>query len=125
MDPSRTIDACLCYGVSVGVATGAALAASNSRVFCITGDGAYLHSGRSALDEAVARGVTLTVILFDNGGCLGTGGQRIPGSLQVPDAGVLAIDVTFPEAEAEKLAAALDRCLAWQGVSVLRVKTPL
>ena len=81
MDPSRTIELCLCYGVAPAVATGYAAADPGARVFCVTGDAAYLHSGQQCIYEMVARGVSCTVFVLENGGALGTGGQPIPGNL--------------------------------------------
>jgi indolepyruvate ferredoxin oxidoreductase, alpha subunit len=80
IDPHRTIDACLCYGVSVATAIGCSLSAKNRRVFCVTGDAAFLHSGKSALEEAAFRGVDLTIVVIDNGGAASTGGQAIPAA---------------------------------------------
>ena len=77
MDPHRTIDACLCYGASVAVAAGVAAAAPEQRVICVTGDGAFSHSGAAGLAEAVDRTLPLVVFVIDNGGCQDTGGQRI------------------------------------------------
>ena len=83
MDPARTIQFCLCYGVAPAVAMGLAEAsAGGPRIFCIAGDGAYLHSGQACLYEMVARGVNVAVFVFENGGTFGTGGQRIPGDLR-------------------------------------------
>lgn len=81
MDPARTVDACLCFGCSIGVATGLAVADGDLRVFCVTGDTAFLHSGKPALAEAQAREVPITILLFDNGGSQGTGGHGVPGSV--------------------------------------------
>lgn len=77
MDPAQTLDACLCYGSSVAVAAGAAAAAPERRVVCVTGDGGFSHSGREGLAEAVDRRVNLVVLVIDNGGCQDTGGQAV------------------------------------------------
>lgn len=77
MDPAHTLDACLCYGSSVAVAAGAAAAAPEHRVVCITGDGGFSHSGREGLAEALDRRVTLVIFVIDNGGCRDTGGQAV------------------------------------------------
>ncbi|MDW8244802.1 MAG: thiamine pyrophosphate-dependent enzyme [Thermogemmata sp.] len=79
LDPQHTIDVCLCYGCSVGVATGLAMADPALRVFCITGDAAFCHSGLTALLEAIMRRIPMTVIVLDNGGSQGTGGQKLAG----------------------------------------------
>lgn len=84
MDPSKTIDACLCYGASVAVAAGMAMAAQrhDKRVFVLTGDGSFCHSGWLAYREALHRKLSITVVVFDNGGLYGTGRQQIPLGLQ-------------------------------------------
>ncbi len=95
MDPYKTIDACLCYGCSVGVATGFSQAAPNIDVICVTGDGAFFHSGKAGVHEAAARGAQLTVIVFDNGGCRGTGGQSIPGDFAFSDPRIEIVNADF------------------------------
>ncbi|MFO0878131.1 MAG: thiamine pyrophosphate-dependent enzyme [Gemmataceae bacterium] len=110
MDPAGTVDACLCYGCSVGVATGLALADSTARVFCVTGDAAFRHSGRLALEEAVARQASLVVIVLDNGGSVGTGGQRLPGTCWADVPGLERHDLGFPtEGAVEPLRNLLER----------------
>lgn len=95
MDPHRTIDACLCYGASVAVAAGVAAAAPNRRVICVTGDGAFAHSGAAGLAEAVDRGVSLVVFVIDNGGCRDTGGQRISIDWPVASPGLRVVEREF------------------------------
>ncbi len=85
LDTHRSIEVCLCYGCSLGVATGLALALPDRRIFCVLGDGAFYHSAQAALQEAVARKVPLTVFLLDNGGTQDTGGQSIPGQVLLPE----------------------------------------
>ena len=95
MDPHRTIDACLCYGASVAVAAGVAAAAPDLRVICVTGDGAFAHSGAAGLAEAVDRTLTLVVFVIDNGGCRDTGGQRISVDWPSPAEGLRVVERDF------------------------------
>jgi len=88
MDPHRTIMAVLCYGTAVATAMGFADALPDCRIFAVTGDAAYLHSGQSCLWELEERGVKISVFVFDNGGAQGTGGQRIPGDLRSHPPGI-------------------------------------
>ena len=83
MDPSRTLHLCLCYGVSVAVSMGVGEVAKkhNKKVFCVTGDAAFLHSGQQCLYEMQERGINASIFVLENGGALGTGGQHIPGDL--------------------------------------------
>jgi indolepyruvate ferredoxin oxidoreductase alpha subunit len=123
MDPARSVDACLCYGCSVGVATGVAAAAPDRRVFCVTGDAAFLHSGKAALAEAVSRRAAVTVIILDNGGSRGTGGQQVPGLCRPDDD-----SVPWQELDFHDLACRLRPLLEWlvsvPGPRVLRIRTP-
>jgi indolepyruvate ferredoxin oxidoreductase alpha subunit len=123
MDPARSIDVCLCYGCSLGVATGIALTATDRQVICVTGDAAFLHSGQTALVEAQARRAPITVVLLDNGGCQGTGGQRPPGHCAPWSPGLPWYEAAFTEAPAF-----LERLLSARpvhpGPRVVRVPTP-
>jgi indolepyruvate ferredoxin oxidoreductase alpha subunit len=96
LDPQSTVDACLCYGCSVGVATGIALADPSLLTICVTGDAAFRHSGKIALEEALARRAAVTVIVLDNGGSLGTGGQRLPGNCHLAARELECHDLDFP-----------------------------
>jgi len=81
MDPSHSIDLCLCYGSAVAVGTGVALACPEHTVSCVLGDGAWMHGGKTSIDEAVARKCRLLVFVLHNGGCASTGGQATLGDL--------------------------------------------
>lgn len=96
LDPEQTIDVCLCYGCSIGVATGISVANPSLRVFCITGDAAFRHSGKIALEEALHRKASITVILLDNGVSKGTGGQILPGNCQIDSLGMEEHELIFP-----------------------------
>ncbi|BCX14333.1 MAG: hypothetical protein KatS3mg088_016 [Patescibacteria group bacterium] len=72
-DTLDTIDACLCFGSALGVGVGGILAGAKN-VISVTGDGAYLHSGKNVIPEAIKRGVPLKAVIICNGGCKGTGG---------------------------------------------------
>ena len=123
MDPARTIQFCLCYGVAPAVAMGLAEAsAGGKRVFCIAGDGAYLHSGQACLYEMSARAAPVAVFVFENGGTLGTGGQPIPGDLRARPA-----DVRFHEldlvAETSESLLSFVRSLPANGIDLTIVHT--
>ncbi len=119
MDPHKTLDACLCYGASVAVGMGAA-AAGAEQVFVVTGDAAFLHSGQAALAEAVARNVKLTVIVFDNGGARGTGGQAIPGCPGELPSGANSRFVDYAQLDAGAWRSLLGDC---RGVTAIRTRT--
>ncbi len=121
LDQARTIDACLCYGASIATAIGCSLGSRKTRVICVTGDAAYLHSGRSALEEAVHRNVNITAILIDNGGAVSTGGQAIPAKVQFP-ATASVTQVSFQGTSANVYRKLLHRMNDHLGVNVLHVK---
>lgn len=79
-DTLSTINACLCFGSSISVGIGAILGGAKSTL-SIIGDGAYLHSGKNAIPEAIKRNCPVKLIVICNGGSQGTGGQEIPGDL--------------------------------------------
>lgn len=80
MDPPRTIDACLAFGSSVAITMGVSIALPESSVFCVCGDAGFKHSAKLILDEAIQRKLNFSIIILDNNGSGGTGGQQIPGS---------------------------------------------
>ncbi len=87
MDPLQSISHCLCYGSAVAVSAGiSASRPDRGPIFAVVGDGAFLHWGKSVLAEVLERRLKVTIIVFVNGGCRGTGGQKIPGDLyDIPD----------------------------------------
>jgi hypothetical protein len=122
LDLHRTIDACLCYGCSVGVATGLALADPSLHVVAVTGDAAFRHSGKTALEEALARRAAVTVIVLDNGGSRGTGGQSLPGTCRLDAPELECHDLDFPApGEISMLSTLLRRPKAPR---LIRLKTP-
>lgn len=121
MDPHRTIDACLCYGASVAVAAGVAAAAPSRRVICVTGDGAFAHSGAAGLAEAVDRGVPLVVFVIDNGGCRDTGGQRISVDWPADSAGLRVVEREFDRGHPCRIAEVAD-WLAGGATTVVRCR---
>lgn len=81
MDRERLVDKCLCFGSSPAVGCGFLYANKDSKVVCITGDGAFFHSGKNSIPQALKDKLNLKIILIDNGGSMGTGGQVIPGDI--------------------------------------------
>ncbi len=120
MDTNRTIDACLCYGASVATAIGCSVSGTESNVFCVTGDAAFLHSGKIAMEEAVARGVKMTIVLIDNGGAASTGGQPVPAVVDFPGANcVVRVNHEVTSLSAYRMV--LDQLTGKSGVTVLHV----
>jgi indolepyruvate ferredoxin oxidoreductase alpha subunit len=122
LDPHHTVDACLCYGCSVGVATGIALADPSLHVICVTGDAAFFHSGKAALEEAFARRVAMTVIVLVNGGAVSTGGQSVPGNCRIDATELESHDLDFPSCGNTATLSALLQ--PPNSLQLIRIKTP-
>jgi indolepyruvate ferredoxin oxidoreductase alpha subunit len=121
MDPARTVDACLCYGASVACTAGFRLARHPGPIFCVTGDAAFLHSGRAALEEGRRRGGRVVVVILDNGGADSTGGQAVPGTVQLPP-GLPVVRANHATATAATYRRALRGLLRRPGWSVVHVR---
>lgn len=102
-DSLDTLTHCLCFGSAISVATG--MIEAGKKALAITGDASFYHSAKNVINEATNRGITLKVVLIDNGGSHGTGGQKIPG-VMVSDINVIEIDFdTINDKELEKVVA--------------------
>ena len=89
-DTLDTITHCLCFGSAISVATG--MLEAGSSALAVIGDAAFYHSGQNVITEAMQRAPKLKVVLLDNHGSQGTGGQVIPGVIP-NDIKVLKIDL--------------------------------
>ena len=74
LPPYSTIESCVCMGASIGMAKGAAEAGFHPAV-AVIGDSTFLHSGITALLDAVAANTDMTLIILDNETVAMTGGQ--------------------------------------------------
>jgi len=63
--PYRAVESCVCMGASVGMAKGAADAGAKP-VLAVIGDSTFLHSGVTALMDAVAADTDMTLLILDN-----------------------------------------------------------
>lgn len=75
LPPYSTIESCVCMGASIGMAKGAAEAGVRP-VVAVIGDSTFLHSGITALMDAVAANTNMTVLILDNGTVGMTGAQE-------------------------------------------------
>jgi indolepyruvate ferredoxin oxidoreductase alpha subunit len=81
IDPIRSMDTCVAMGSSIGVASGMALAGTETRPIVATiGDSTFLHGGIPALMDAVYNKTGITVMILDNQTTAMTGGQDHPGT---------------------------------------------
>ena len=74
LPPFGAIESCVCMGASIGMAKGAADAGVRP-VVAVIGDSTFLHSGMTALLDAIATDSDMTVIILDNEVVAMTGGQ--------------------------------------------------
>ena len=75
LPPHSVIESCVCMGASIGMAKGAAEAGVHP-VVAVIGDSTFLHSGMTALLDAVAANANMTVLIMDNGTVGMTGAQE-------------------------------------------------
>ncbi|MFN3822331.1 MAG: thiamine pyrophosphate-dependent enzyme, partial [bacterium] len=81
LEPLEALHACICMGASVGMAAGISkVKGSNRPVVGVIGDSTFLHSGITALLDAVYNSAPLTLIILDNRATAMTGGQAHPGT---------------------------------------------
>jgi indolepyruvate ferredoxin oxidoreductase alpha subunit len=74
LPPYCAIESCVCMGASIGMAKGASEAGLRPAV-AVIGDSTFLHSGVTALMDAVAAATDMTLIILDNETVGMTGGQ--------------------------------------------------
>jgi indolepyruvate ferredoxin oxidoreductase alpha subunit len=74
LPPYTAIESCVCMGASVGMAKGASEAGLRPAI-AVIGDSTFLHSGVTALMDAVAANTYMTLIILDNETVAMTGGQ--------------------------------------------------
>jgi indolepyruvate ferredoxin oxidoreductase alpha subunit len=74
LPPYSAIESCVCMGASIGMARGASDAGLRPAV-AVIGDGTFLHSGVTALMDAVAHNTDMTLVILDNSTTGMTGGQ--------------------------------------------------
>jgi indolepyruvate ferredoxin oxidoreductase alpha subunit len=73
--PYSSVETCVCMGASIGMARGAADAGIKYAVATI-GDSTFLHSGTTALVDAVQADTPMTLIILDNSVVAMTGCQE-------------------------------------------------
>jgi indolepyruvate ferredoxin oxidoreductase alpha subunit len=83
LPPLSAMDACLCMGASIGMAGGAERAQGrefSKNTVAVLGDSTFIHSGITALVDAVYNRENITVLILDNRITGMTGHQQNPAS---------------------------------------------
>jgi indolepyruvate ferredoxin oxidoreductase, alpha subunit len=80
LPPYQLFDVKTSLGASVAMAAGLALSGMDQRVIAVCGDSALLHSGLNGLLSAVSAGVSMVLLILDNGTTALSGGQPHPAS---------------------------------------------
>lgn len=120
-DTLDSVDAVLCFGSSISVGIGCLLA-GQINTFSIIGDGAYLHSGKNSIVEAIRRGLPAKIILICNDGSQGTGGQIIPGDLYYQPKNINVFKLNYKKSDKLDFKRILEKMIALNSVSVLYVQ---
>ncbi len=97
LPPLSAMDACLCMGASIGMASGAERAqgkAFSKGTIAVLGDSTFLHSGIAPLIDAVYNRQSITVLILDNRITGMTGHQQNPASgLDIRNQPAPAVDI--------------------------------
>ncbi|MDA8216583.1 MAG: thiamine pyrophosphate-dependent enzyme, partial [Dehalococcoidales bacterium] len=80
LPPLQALDTCVSMGSGIGMAVGLEKAGVEEKVVAVIGDSTFLHSGMTALLDAVYNGSSITVLVLDNGITAMTGHQDHPGT---------------------------------------------
>ena len=85
LPPYNAIETCVCMGASIGLAKGASDAGFRP-VVAVIGDSTFVHSGMTALLDAIAEDTDMTLLILDNEVVAMTGGQAslVPSSRMEP-----------------------------------------
>jgi indolepyruvate ferredoxin oxidoreductase alpha subunit len=79
-EPLEALHTTICMGASIGNAIGAALSGGVKNPVAVIGDSTFLHSGITALLDAVYNQASITVVILDNRVTAMTGGQQHPAT---------------------------------------------
>jgi indolepyruvate ferredoxin oxidoreductase alpha subunit len=131
LPPYNAVDTCVDMGASIGMAIGAARAGAHP-VIATIGDSTFIHSGMTALIEAVHDDLNMTVVILDNAIVAMTGGQevfatgddliRIVRGLGVNEEHLVRIEPTPKNAEANLRL--MQREIGHRGLSVIVAARP-
>ncbi len=126
LPPYEAIESCVCMGASIGSAKGASDAGLRPAL-AVIGDSTFLHSGVTALMDAVAHDTDMTVLILDNE-TVGMTGQQptlLPSSRLEPLIAGLGVDpghlrvIEITPRRVPELTDALREEMAHPGLSVI------
>lgn len=122
-ETNHVIDSCLSFGSAVSVAMGMSASTKQKLYpFCVTGEGAFAHSGILSMREAAFRGIGVGVIVIDNGGMQSTGGQRVATDIYSLGVPVEQKILSYRTASVGKIRAVLRGMKRTRKLSVLYVE---
>ncbi|MDR2656682.1 MAG: indolepyruvate ferredoxin oxidoreductase subunit alpha [Oscillospiraceae bacterium] len=141
LPPHGAMDACLCMGASIGMAFGLNKARGDDfarNTVAVIGDSTFMHSGMTALLDAVYNRASLTLLILDNRITGMTGHQHNPASgFDIHNNPAPSVDLeaicralgvtrvrSLDPFELTKLDGALKEETAFDGVSVIIARRP-
>ncbi|MDD4635100.1 MAG: indolepyruvate ferredoxin oxidoreductase subunit alpha [Dehalococcoidales bacterium] len=78
--PLNGLDTCACMGASIGHALGMEKAGLTDKLVAVIGDSTFMHSGLTALADAVYNHSSITIVILDNMTTAMTGHQGHPAT---------------------------------------------
>lgn len=115
-DTLHTLTHCLCFGSSISAAIG--MVEAGKKALAITGDASFYHSAKNAITEAKLRNIPIKVVLLDNGGSQGSGGQKIPGIMPLD---IQLTEIDFDAINNKDLEKVVDTFITCPAEGILKV----
>ena len=85
LPPIGMVDACLCMGAGINLATGLYHGGSSGNSISLLGDSTFVHQGITGLINSIYNKADTTIIILDNDTTAMTGFQPHPGTGQLAD----------------------------------------
>lgn len=142
--PLDAVDTCICMGAGFSAAIGMAAAFKKTgdprKVFGMVGDSTFFHSGLTGLVDAIHTNANICLCVLDNSITAMTGHQENPGtSHTLPGEPAVALDIVkiieglgldkdritvVDPLKLNQITEAIDRAIAFEGLSVIVTKRP-
>jgi TPP-dependent indolepyruvate ferredoxin oxidoreductase alpha subunit len=91
---------------------------AGGKSLAVTGDASYYHSAKNVWQEALDRGLQPKLVLLDNGGSQGTGGQLIPGII---DESIDVLEINYDTISDEEIGVAVHQFVSSPEAMILKV----